>query len=98
MNMEMNDFKTVMQRIASECNSKGVQGICILTQSDDEGKGVSAMVCGDPAEITIAIMRVMASDSKIKAIIKTAAENYQIVKGASGDSNNENILKDFNLN
>lgn len=96
--MEMNDFKTVMQKLASECNNKDMQGICILTQSDDEGKGISVMVCGDPTEITIAIMRAMASDSKVKAIIKIAAENYNIVKRSSDNSNNETLFEDFNLN
>lgn len=96
--MEMNDFKTVLQELASDCRSKDMQGICILTKKDTEGMGVSALACGDTVEITMAIMRAMASDSKIRAMFKIAVENYNIFKESTENSIIEKVFKDFNRN
>lgn len=97
MNMKKNDLKAVLEELSANFCSKEIQGICILTQKDAEGTGVAAMVGGDIVEVIIAIMRAMANDDKICAIIRTAAENYDLIKERP-DSFMERLFKGFNLN
>lgn len=95
--MKKNDLKAVLEELGANCCSKEIHGICILTKKDAEGTGVAGMVVGDIVEVTIGLMKAMANDDKICAIIRTAAENYDLIKERP-DCIIERLFKGFNSN
>ncbi|MGZ2600279.1 hypothetical protein [Bacteroides fragilis] len=87
------DFEEMLEKFASNCKEKKIDGICILTTQGEEKSGIAALQCGEPTEIIMAIIKIMHTDSRARAILETAVQFYKSYPMGSGTLEIKNYIK-----
>lgn len=69
-------FEEMMERLALNCKEGKINGFCILSTQGEQKTGVAALQSGDPAEIIMAMIKVMQRDERARVILETAVQYY----------------------
>lgn len=95
--MEKNNLKAKIEEFAIDCTNYKLNGLCILSQKEKDKSALAAVVCGNPVDIVMAIIKAMNEEPLMAKIIEAAVE-YQKHLNELADSDINELLKDYHKN
>lgn len=78
--METNNVQEVLDEILASCKMYDLQGVFILSQKIEDGRGTACLIYGNMARIIMDIMRTMNTNPQVASIFKIAVENHSSLK------------------
>lgn len=91
------NLKTKIEEFAIDCTNYKLNGLCILSQKEKDKSALAAVVCGNPVDIVMAIIKSMNEEPLMAKIIEAAVE-YQKHLNELADSDIDELLKDYHKN
>lgn len=95
--MENINLKTKIEEFAIDCTNYKLNGLCILSQKEKDKSALAAVVCGNPVDIVMAIIKSMNEEPLMAKIIEAAVE-YQKHLDELDDSDIDELLKEYHKN
>lgn len=74
MEEKAENFKKIIEQLASDCREENIDGLCILSRKGENDKSLTAMICGNLTEIALATVMAMKNEPRMKALLESAVE------------------------